>query len=240
MSSRPPEARARISSEEDSPPRTLIEAWREEPLDPVRVQRAFSRFRRKSEAAPRRPVALLLRWVTFGVAIGMGSVYAASLSLRPTVHASASPPEASAAKPAPVVPRLGPRAPARPEPQVLDQPSLPSSVTPSQAPEVGMRAPVPAASSEQWRRAARGLREGDFDSANVALSELARRGSDADRESALLVRSSPSLDPFVRRNREPGFGAFVHLSSCWAYHRAFCWQRKRTKTACLLWSVGLS
>lgn len=194
MSSRPPKIRARASLE-DAPPRALIEAWREEPLDAARLQRAFSRFRHKSATSARRPAALLMRWVTFGVAIGMGSVYAASTSLRPSGFGTAAPAATSAPKPAPVVAR--PRTATQPGPALLDQPALPSSFIAPQPAEDRLQAPVPVpapvASSEQWTRTARGLREGDFESANVALSELARRGSDADRESALLVQAQVFL-----------------------------------------------
>jgi thioredoxin-like negative regulator of GroEL len=51
----------------------------------------------------------------------------------------------------------------------------------------GESAPVTIAAPEQWQRAARGLREGDFAGANAALRALTRQTSGAEREAAQLA-----------------------------------------------------
>jgi thioredoxin-like negative regulator of GroEL len=55
------------------------------------------------------------------------------------------------------------------------------------------RSPTPVPSAEQWKRAAQGLRDGDYQSADAALKELTRKGTEADRESALLVQAQVLL-----------------------------------------------
>jgi thioredoxin-like negative regulator of GroEL len=52
---------------------------------------------------------------------------------------------------------------------------------------------MPVPSAEQWKRAAQGLRDGDFQRADAALKALRRSGTEADRESALLVQAQVLL-----------------------------------------------
>lgn len=178
----------------DAPPRALIQAWRDEPLDPIRVQRAYLRFRKRSWAAAARRPAAFARWVALGIAIGMGSVYAAaaaSSALSRTGEALGFAPSTP--------PALQNRAPRRSsEPSPRTQTTEPPSPTPVQTAIGAAPPPLPSpviasapasASPEQWRRAARGMRQGDFEGASAALSELSRHGSAADRESALLVQA---------------------------------------------------
>jgi len=53
--------------------------------------------------------------------------------------------------------------------------------------------PTEVASPESWQRAARGLRESDFEAANDALLKLSRQGSQAERDIAKLVRAQVLL-----------------------------------------------
>jgi thioredoxin-like negative regulator of GroEL len=72
-------------------------------------------------------------------------------------------------------------------------PDLPSVAPPAMVREKPVRSPAPGPSAEQWKRAAQGLRDGDYRSADAALKELTRRGTEADRESALLVQAQVLL-----------------------------------------------
>jgi hypothetical protein len=185
----------------DAPPRALVEALREEPIDVVRMQNAYLRFLQKRAAAPswwRAPQ--VARWAAVAIVVGVSSAYAATL-IRPF---GSSPRVTDIAAPAPVpttVPRAtkgrarphaeaGPEASASPETDATPEPDA-SSTDPAH--DQPSRGPAPVPSAEQWKRAARGLRDGDFQSANAALKELTRRGTEADRESALLVQAQVLL-----------------------------------------------
>lgn len=189
----------------DAPPRALVEALREEPIDAARMQNAYLRFLQKRTAAPAwwraRGVA---RWAAISVVVGVSSVYAAT-QIRPFV----SQPDESAA------PVVVPTSAARPG--KLRHPS-PKATAPESEADAGLhvdgaeepsreadasstgalheqpaRSPASVPSADQWKRAARGLRDGDFQSANAALKELTRRGTEADRESAQLVQAQVLL-----------------------------------------------
>jgi thioredoxin-like negative regulator of GroEL len=56
-----------------------------------------------------------------------------------------------------------------------------------------VRSPTSVPSAEQWKRAAEGLRDGDYQRADAALKQLTRSGTEADRESALLVQAQVLL-----------------------------------------------
>jgi hypothetical protein len=78
-------------------------------------------------------------------------------------------------------------------PEASGEPAAPPSAPPGSAveraaaaPSRGLPAPAP---SENWQRAARGLRERDFDTVGAALAELEARGGPAEREAAQLVRA---------------------------------------------------
>jgi len=78
---------------------------------------------------------------------------------------------------------------AEPGPEAERSPAAP----PASVREQPVRSPTPVPSAEQWKRAAQGLRDGDFQRADAALKELRRSGTDADRESALLVQAQVLL-----------------------------------------------
>jgi Tetratricopeptide repeat len=178
----------------------LVEALREEPLDPARIQRAYLRFRQRASAHPRRPGLRIARWAAAALMVGVSSVYAASL-IRPF----ASAPEASVSPPPPVPTTSSkPRAKTSPKPPALPTETPPPPVEAS--PEIEEErtaaprerptrrlAAAPAPSAEHWKRAAQGLRDGDFQGANAALKELTRSGTEGDREAALLVRAQVLL-----------------------------------------------
>jgi hypothetical protein len=179
------------------PPRALVEAWRARSLDERRVERAYFRFARKARAEVPRVRPGVARWVVLGVAIGIGSVYAAPKaldlleSMNPVGRRAAVQPPSVVVAPPVAAPssRIAPPA---------ETPSAtPKVLTPEQPPPA---VPAePAASDERWTRAARGLRERDFDTASAALEDLARRGSRVERESALLVQAQL----FLVQSRQP-------------------------------------
>jgi thioredoxin-like negative regulator of GroEL len=95
-----------------------------------------------------------------------------------------------------------PAARPRPEPAAPLEANAAPTADPSTEPDSGSRAEAheqpsrsvaAVPSADQWKRAARGLRDGDFQSANAALRELTRRGTEEDRESALLVQAQVLL-----------------------------------------------
>jgi len=192
----------------DAPPRALVEALREEPIDVVRMQNAYLRFLQKRAAAPswwRAPQ--VARWAALAVVVGVSSAYAATTLIRPF---GSKPRVTEIAAPALVRTRLPqankrparPHADAVPEAQAVpeatanpDGAAVPEADTgpPNAGHEQPSHSVAPVPSAEQWKRAARGLRDGDLQSANAALRELTRRGTEADRESALLVQAQVLL-----------------------------------------------
>lgn len=193
-------------ADRDAPPRALVEALREEPIDAARMQDAYLRFLQRRAATPTWWRARgVVRWAAFAAVVGVSSVYAATL-VRPF---SPSPRPKSLDAPA-LVPTAAPRASklrARPQRETGPEADAGSeletgSVEAGREVDVGStgtvheqpaRGPAAVASAEQWKRAARGLRDGDFQSANAALKELTRRGTEADRESAQLVQAQVLL-----------------------------------------------
>jgi hypothetical protein len=170
-------------------PRSLREAWQDQAANSREIQRAYLRFlRRRRPVRGRAPMLQIARWILVGAVIGIGTVYAATGSLRlfgrsePVVVRRVLPPAVTTPSPRVALPLPSPREAT--SATIVPQPSLP--LAPSFA---GAPATPAASTNEQWQRAARGLRERDFETANTALEELARRGSDAERESAQLVQA---------------------------------------------------
>jgi len=199
-------------ADRDAPPRALVEALREEPIDPARIQNAYLRFLQRRTPAPSwwraRGVA---RWGAVAVVVAASSVYAATVirpfdtssqvSDAPALVLSAAP---RAAKPRARPPRqTGPEADTHRDADAGAQVELGADALAGREVDVGStgaarepspsRGPAAVPSAEQWKRAARGLRDGDFQSANAALRELTRRGTEADRESAQLVQAQVLL-----------------------------------------------
>jgi hypothetical protein len=121
----------------------------------------------------------------------MSSVYAATGPLRlwwqrePLVEPRAPlVPVVTAPNPQPTLPQRSEGDAPTPAPSAQ---VLPPSVLSGPAPSSSSAAA--AAAREEWQRAARGLRERDFETANRALEELAHSASGAERESAQLVQA---------------------------------------------------
>jgi hypothetical protein len=170
-------------------PQALRQAWQDQAADSRAVQRAYLRFlRRRRPARSRAPALQIARWILVGAVIGIGTVYAATGALRllgrndEVVVRRVLPPVAATPSPRATSPLPSPREAV--SAAIVPQPSLPVAFSSASAPAT----PV-ASTSEQWQRAARGLRERDFETANTALEELARRGSNGERESAQLVQA---------------------------------------------------
>lgn len=193
-------------ADSEAPPRALVDAWREEPIDPARIQRAYLRFLGTRPAAPARFRApRVVRWAAIGIVIGASSVYAATLIRSfspPSQVESTAPASVTAASPRATKLQARPRAAADTQAAPAPEPTADAAASPqADAPadanaaatatprEQSSRGAAPVPSADQWKRAARGLRDGDFQSANAALRELTRRGSEGDRESALLVQA---------------------------------------------------
>jgi hypothetical protein len=189
--------------DQDAPPRVLVEALREEPIDPARIDRAYARFLRQSAAAPARwKGPRVVRHAALAVVMAVGTVYAATLvkplsseqptEARPPVEAPRPPPRTVSRPRAATV--LEADASQKDEPR--SEPDVPSAAPPASAATVReqpVRSPAPVPSAEQWKRAAEGLRDGDFQRADAALKQLRRSGTEADRESALLVQAQVLL-----------------------------------------------
>lgn len=189
-----------------------MEALRDEPIDPVRIQNAYLRYLQRRSPAPSwwraRGVA---RWVAVAVVVGASSVYAATVirPFDPSPQVSDAPALLPTAAPRAAKPRArpsrdaGPKADADREADAGSQVEMGSEALAGRESDVGStgaarepspsRGPAAVPSAEQWKRAARGLRDGDFQSANAALRELTRRGTEADRESAQLVQAQVLL-----------------------------------------------
>jgi hypothetical protein len=177
---------------------------RHEPIEPARIERAYARFLRQRAAAPtpwRGP--RVVRHAALAALMAVGTVYAATL-MQP-LSGGLQPTEA---RPPVEAPRSSPRTvpPPRAAEVVEEDTSQKGEPTPEAdvplaalpAPTVSVRekpvrGPSPVASAKQWKRAAQGLRDGDYQSADAALKELTRRGTEADRESALLVQAQVLL-----------------------------------------------
>jgi hypothetical protein len=182
----------------------LVEALREEPIEPARIERAYARFLRQRAAAPARwRGPRIVRHAALAVAMAVGTVYAATLiqPLTGALQSTEAPPPAEA-------PRSPPRTVSPPRAaEVLAEDAsqkgepTPEADMPLAAPPAPIasvrekpgRSPTPVPSGEQWKRAAQGLRDGDYQSADAALKELTRKGTEADRESALLVQAQVLL-----------------------------------------------
>lgn len=174
--------------DDEALPSSLVEAWRADEADETALRRAFLSFSAR-RAKGRSSVRLVLSGVLVGVVIGMGSVYAATGPLG-LWH---EPAQRSLAKAQPRRFATGLSRSTPPTPAPLPVVKAPvERINPVQ--------PLPLASSEeghghdgknseQWQRAARGLRDSDYASAEAALAELMQRGSAAERESARLVRA---------------------------------------------------
>jgi len=171
--------------------RELARAFRDDETGEAELQSAYLKFLQKRPVSRRTHPLQVLGWIMAGMLLGMGSLYAASATWRP-MGFSWSQDERRLAKGAEPQPTA--RAPVFAPAGEAAEPALPvprASAAPAPA------APGPAASAstaaaaarESWQRAAQGLREQDFDTANDALLKLAQQGTSNEREAAQLVRA---------------------------------------------------
>jgi hypothetical protein len=178
---------------------------RQEPIEPARIEQAYARFLRQRAAAPARWTGpRILRHAALAVLMAAGTVYAATLiapltaglrpiEAHPPAEAPKSPPRVVSPPRAATVPEEdASQQQAEPRPEADSFPVAPPTPAASVR-EQPARSPAPVPSAEQWRRAAQGLRDGDYQSAAAALKELTRSGTEADRESALLVQAQVLL-----------------------------------------------
>jgi hypothetical protein len=144
-----------------------------------------------------------VRHAALAVLMAVGTVYAATLiqpltgglqptEARPPAEAPRSPPRTVSPPRAAEVVEEDPSQKAEPTPEADTPLPAPPAPTASVRERPG-RSLAPAPSAQQWKRAAQGLRDGDYQSADAALKELTRRGTEADRESALLVQAQVLL-----------------------------------------------
>jgi hypothetical protein len=192
--------------DQEALPRSLVEALRQEPIEQARIDGAYARFLRQRAAGSARWTGpRVVRHGALAVLMAVGTVYAATLvqpltsglqptAARPPVEAPRSPPHAV---PPPRAETVVEQAPPKGERQREANTALATPAAPAAPPASvrgqPLRSPTPVPSAEQWKRAAQGLRDGDYQSADAALKELTRKGTEADRESALLVQAQVLL-----------------------------------------------
>lgn len=162
----------------------LADLWRRSRSDEAELARSFARFQRR--AAPRSQARLgdVAAWMAAGMLVGMGTLYAATAAHerwhepKATAHAAPSRRPTTAPPPQPAGMRSPP-----------SQPPAAASAQTTPVPSGSASALSELIAPESWQRAARGLRESDFDVANDALLKLSRQGSPAERDIAKLVRA---------------------------------------------------
>jgi hypothetical protein len=187
--------------DQDAPPRALVEALRQEPIEPARIESAYARFLRQPAAVPARwRGPRVVRHAALAVLMAVGTVYAATL-IQPLTGVL----QPTEARPPAEAPRLPPRTVSPPRAAMVleedasqkgdpsPEPGMPPAAPPATAGTVRGQPVRSVPSAEQWKRAAQGLRDGDYQRADAALKQLTRSGTEADRESALLVQAQVLL-----------------------------------------------
>ena len=182
-------------SEDDALSRVWVEAWQADVAEPLRVRRAYQRClasrSRVGDAGFRSAPLLGARWVLLGIVVGASSLFAASRAsdwLAPAPPAVRAPSSAPALQP----PGQANGLTTSTAPPALLSADEPKALPPA-AQSASPRAIGAASEPELWQRAARGLRDEDFDSANAALADLIRQGTTSERESARLVQAQVLL-----------------------------------------------
>lgn len=165
-------------------PEAFVQAWRDDSASTAEVRRAYMRFLQRRPTRGRVPALQVVGWMLAGMLLGMSGVYAATGGPWKELWFRAP-------KPAESVAPVRERVPRRDAPKVSAEAPEEPAAAPSNSPR---SAPVAAAGarpspSEHWRRAVRGLRDRDFDSASAALLELEAHAGPAERETAQLVRA---------------------------------------------------
>jgi hypothetical protein len=168
----------------------LVRAWRADAEHDPDQQKAYLRFLQKRPLRARVHLPQVAGWLFAGMLLGMGSLYAATSVPWRLLLTSANTTEARhTERPAPPARNAAASTASPPS----SPPPLPSTEQPpARAAATSAEHVEPAPSSatpESWQRAARALRERDFETANDALARLSQQGSQAEREAASLVRA---------------------------------------------------
>ena len=170
----------------------IVQAWRADAEHDPDQQRAYLRFLQKRPLRARVHPLQIVGWLVAGMLLGMGSLYAATgVPWRQLLGSSNTLERRYAERPASAharnvpAPTVAPAKSSASPPASTQEPPAPSAVT---FPEQVEPAPSSAA-PESWQRAARALRERDFDAANEALIRLSQQGSQEEREAAGLLRA---------------------------------------------------
>lgn len=187
-------------TEESVVPPALGQAWRAGKPSASELQRGYARYLRRR--APQKRAFGVARWVVAGLVLGAGLAQAASMTpwqrwfgqnelVLP--HAPVKAPAPSPNRAAPGIQATPSSAPVMaPAPVVAPAPVI---VAPSaaSAPRAATTPPAPSTVAfriqEQWRLAAEGLRNGDFNGAHQALLELERTTVGGERDAARLARA---------------------------------------------------
>jgi len=175
--------------EDSALPAAIVQAWRDDQASEGDVRRAYLRFLRRRPARGRVPVFQIAGWMLAGMLLGMSGVYAATARPFKGLWFSST---LLADRPEPPPERAFRRAAPSLAPQPSGEPAAAPSARPGSAeraaaaPSRGLPTPAP---TENWQRAARGLRERDFDTVSDALAELEASGGPAERDAAQLVRA---------------------------------------------------
>ena len=145
--------------DQDAPPRALVEALRQEPIEPARIERAYARFLRQPAAVPvRRSGPRVVRHAALAVLMAAGTVYAATLiqplmgglqptEVRPPAEAPRSPPRTVSPPRAAMVLEEDASQKGEPSPEPGMPPAAPAATVRGQP----VRSPTPVPSAEQWK-----------------------------------------------------------------------------------------
>jgi hypothetical protein len=198
--------------------RALAHAFRGDVASEPELRRAYLRFLQKRPSRIRPSALTVIGWVGAGMLLGMGSLYAATRgpwklpgfgvsftsqrarALDEPTPASRRATVAQASEVNSAEPAASAMAELRP-PELVGRPTRPlsSALTPD--------------GSESWERAARGLRERDFGTADDALLKLAEQGSPSERETAQLVRAQLLLSQGRRAEAQASLSQLEHSAT---------------------------
>jgi hypothetical protein len=173
-------------------PPALVQAWRDACENQAQARQAYAKF--SVRGATRRPVTLIAvaGWIIAGMLLSVGSLYAANAAPWPSLGFLSTSRLLEAR-----LTKIARSAARQATPKLSEPPALATAPSPSRPTQVlggkgppsapGASATATIAAPEQWQRAARGLREGDFAGANAALRALTNQTSGAEREAAQLA-----------------------------------------------------
>ncbi|HKY38331.1 MAG TPA: hypothetical protein VJN18_20450 [Polyangiaceae bacterium] len=170
-------------------PPAVVRAFRDDQPLASELDRAYVKFLRRRRGRVGSSPLVVARWLIAGMALGIGVVYAATDGPWRALGRRSSAPTPPAAQS--TARRVSSPASSSPRSVASIFPIAPSRAGSTGAASVASApgSAAPAKTRAQWQRAARGLREQDFESADAALDELEAQGDAAEREAARLVRA---------------------------------------------------